>query len=354
MLRSSTDVENATKKNRRTLAKSAFSGVAYFVPTLVAHTCEESIRLVILQVLKGAFQSESRPNKHTKMWKSTKIKEHDTLTKSKLLEILQTVEKNKKVEILEHSVSPGTETGENFCSEIARCDIVARIGKEVKEYHWIVKLEPILTEFTEGQHVEEKEITYYQFLMSEWNKLAEEKMASFRITNFDSPFAELGKKGKRSILVMENLCHHGYTDAPNKKKGLSLDHIKVALEELARFHSLGYVYLKSYPNGLEEGRRKNEVFITDYMTAETASGAQVLFKRLSDEIINTVGLIQEPGQDFVSIYQRFRDENDPYKFIQRLLRAKPDAFNVICHGDVWFNNMLFKYECLIFCQLFVN
>ncbi len=282
------------------------------------------------------------------------MEEHDTLTKKKLLEILWKVEGNQDVEILSCSVQPGTEKGENYASEMLRCDLTAVVGKEEKDYHWMVKLEPVLTEFTKGMHLEEKEITYYKELMPKWNLIAEEKKASFRITNLDSPFAELGEKGKRSILVMENLCHHGYTDAPNKKKGLSLDHIKVALEELARFHSLGYVYLKSYPNGLEEGRRKNEVFITDYMTAETASGAQVLFKRLSDEIINTVGLIQEPGQDFVSIYQRFRDENDPYKFIQRLLRAKPDAFNVICHGDVWFNNMLFKYECLIFCQLFVN
>ena len=276
------------------------------------------------------------------MWKSTKIKEHDTLTKSKLLEILQTVEKNKKVEILEHSVSPGTETGENFCSEIARCDIVARIGKEVKEYHWMVKLEPILTEFTEGQHVEEKEITYYQFLMSEWNKLAEEKMASFRITNFDSPFAELGKKGKRSILVMENLCHHGYTDAPNKKKGLSLDHTKMALEELARFHALGYVYLKNNSNGLKEEEDKIAIFTTDYLILHPSPKTEGLMKQFTKEIVNTVCLIEEPGQDFVAIYERFQKKTDPYELLQMLYKPKSNAFNVICHGDVWFNNILFK------------
>ena len=272
------------------------------------------------------------------------MEEHNILTRNKLLEILQTVEMGKKVEILHFSVMPATEQGENFISELLKCDITARVNKEEKEYHWMVKIEPVVTEFTKGMHMEEKEIVYYKEMLPKWNKLAAERGAPFITNNFVSPYAEYhGGKEKRSILVMENLLSHGYTEPPNKKKGLSLAHTKVALEELARFHALSYAYLKSYPNGLEEGKADNAVFTTNYLNTTPPTRLCKFFKGYTNvNFVKIIGCVEEPGQDLESIYQKFQAVNDPFELLQMLYKPRHNSFNVVCHGDLWFNNILFK------------
>ncbi len=269
------------------------------------------------------------------------MEEHALLTISKLLEILEKVENNKEVQLLAYSVKPGTEKGDNYASEIAKVDITAKVGTETKEYHWMVKIEPVITEFTKRLHLEEKEITYYKEIVPKWHRLAEERKASFRINSFDSPYSEYHEEeGRRSILVMQNLRHCGYTDAPNKKKGLTLAHAKVALEEIARFHALGYAYIKSYPEGIEAGKAANDIFIADHLKADPKT--QDVFKAFTSEFMHRVGVVEEPGQDLVSVYQKFLYKNDAFEYFLRITEPKSDAFNVICHADLWFNNMLFR------------
>ncbi len=270
--------------------------------------------------------------------------EHDVLTKDKLTQILRKLEKTKDVEILKLSVKPGTEAGDNYASEIAKCDMTARVGgNEEKEYHWMVKMSPVITSFTVGMHLEENEVIYYDEMAPKWNGIAAERKASFRLNSFAAPYTELPKDDSgRSILAMENLTYQGYTDAPHKKKGLSLAHAKVALEEIARFHALGYVYMKTYPGGLDKAHADNEVFLTDYVYVKPSDAMKSMFESFMSTFFVAVKAIQEPGQDLVTIFDKFNDAHDPVKYIKEMFTAQPDKFNLICHGDLWFNNMLFK------------
>ena len=270
------------------------------------------------------------------------MEEHPLLTKEKLMKILRQAENEEEIEILEYSVKPGTEAGDNYASEIAKCDITAKVGGRKKDFHWMVKMESTLSDFTKGLHLDEKEIIYYKEMVPKWNKLAEDRGASFRINNYGTPYAEYNGGKTRSILVMDNLKYHGYDEPPNKKKGLTLAHAKLALEELARFHALGYVYLKSYPNGLEEGIAANQAFLKDHIRDDPPPPALHMFRSFSSEIAHRTSIIQEPGQDFVSIFERFQAKNDAFDYLQQVIAPKPGAFNVICHSDMWFNNMLFK------------
>ncbi len=264
------------------------------------------------------------------------------LTKQKLTYILRQVER-MNVEIVNYSVKSGSEKGDNFASEMVRCDLTAKVAGQVKDYHWMVKLEPATTHFTKGRHFEENEIIFYSNLLPRWNQLAQRRQASFRLNSFAAPYTEFHEEEQtRSVLVMENLQCHGYTDAPNKKKGLSLDHAKVVLAEVARFHALGYVYLKNFPGGIKAGREAHEVFLTDYLHAKPSPGMVQLRKGMFHNIRLMVELIQEPGQDLVGILDRFHRERDVFVHLSRLNSPNPEGFNVPCHGDLWYNNMLFK------------
>jgi hypothetical protein len=63
-----------------------------------------------------------------------------------------------------------------------------------------------------------------------------------------------------SIIAMQNAIPLGYKDAINKKKGLSPDHVRLALSELAKYHACGYAYMKSFPGGIEQGLKKHKVY----------------------------------------------------------------------------------------------
>ncbi len=269
--------------------------------------------------------------------------EHSLLTKEKLLEILQGVEKTKNVRILKHFVQAGTAAGDNYSSEVVRCDITALVEDEEKEYHWMAKVTPIKPSFATGSTMEAKEIIFYRDILSRWNKLAEERGASFRLNCFKAPYTELhGEDGKRSILVMQNLQNYGYTNPPERKKGLSLAHAKVVLEEIAIFHALGYTFLTTYPGGVEVGMEENKVFLTDRVYANPVGNVKLIFETAAAGIPDMVEIAQEPGQDLVGIYKKFTSSKDAFGYYRDLCQTNKDGFNVICHGDLWFNNMLFK------------
>jgi thiamine kinase-like enzyme len=52
--------------------------------------------------------------------------------------------------------------------------------------------------------------------------------------------------------------------------------------------------------------------------------------------------VQEPGQDLAGALKRFHEKHDVMTLNERACRYDPQGFNTMCHGDTWFNNMLFK------------
>ncbi len=53
-------------------------------------------------------------------------------------------------------------------------------------------------------------------------------------------------------------------------------------------------------------------------------------------------LLEEPGQDLVTAVKKFHNKHDLNSITLKLSKPDPDGFNTMCHGDLWFNNMLFK------------
>ena len=57
------------------------------------------------------------------------------------------------------------------------------------------------------------------------------------------PYAELEEDD--FYFFMENMKEHGYTEEVDKKLGIDEDHVKVVLDELAKFHSTSHAYIIS-------------------------------------------------------------------------------------------------------------
>ncbi len=274
---------------------------------------------------------------------------HPHLTQSKLLEILKTFESTDQVEMLKCNIRPGCGKGENYSSDLVACDLEANVKGQGKEYHLMAKLassDPHKAPLMRCLKVEEKEVTMYRDVIPAWKKLCQKRNAAFELNCFPALHTEFHEDTvKGSMLVMQDLAHLGYRDAVNKKKGLSLSHAKVVLEEIAKFHALGYAYLKSYPDGIAQGLKENESIVTDYMYVRPHEFSQSVFKSFDQGLYlstcNLLELVQEEGQDLCGIFEKHRANCDVTKLRQKIYGPNPSGFNTLCHGDIWFNNVMF-------------
>lgn len=133
----------------------------------------------------------------------------------------------------------------------------------------------------------------------------------------------------KEAIVMENMCMKGYGPFTHGKF-LDLNHIKVAIATLARFHALSMI--------LEEKDEKLYSKVKEICVPLSEKSN----KRYMDILIDRLQKAKK------------KLENTSYEsqlnvLIENCVKYIEDAaFNVkrlcICHGDIWKENILFKYE----------
>ena len=84
--------------------------------------------------------------------------------------------------------------------------------------------------------VEKKETQFYSEVLPKWVDRADK--AGIEVHFCQAPYTEFTEEG--SMIIMENLTKSGYSDAVNKTKGLNMEYVKAVMEELAKFHALGF------------------------------------------------------------------------------------------------------------------
>ena len=280
------------------------------------------------------------------------------ITKEKLVEILTKTQNASKVEILELRTSPGSQKGDNYSCVLIAADFKAEIDGAAEEFHWMFKLPPDdigRLAMLRGCHVEDKEIKMYVDAIPNFKRLIKERGANLEVNYPNCPYTELDlddtNHPTNSILVMENLTRSNYRDATNKKKGLGLSYAKVAMEEIAKHHALGYAWIKESLGGsteLEQVKKgKFNLLTRDYFMSDQEDQVIEMFQTfengLTDGFFDLMEAAEEQGQNFANVLRDFHaNQKNVMRLRDEILRPKPNDFNTLCHGDFWFNNILFR------------
>ncbi|XP_071053882.1 uncharacterized protein [Onthophagus taurus] len=246
-------------------------------------------------------------------------------------------------------VELGSNLGDNFLGFIGKLTITCTNNeKEQKEFHWIVKTAPNLSEhrrmmavdtvYAREAHVYENIFTLFQQFQHEKNILEPfEQHAGFILS-----YLNLNKES----IVMNDMKHIGYV-MRNRKDPLDLNHVKLVVKSYAKLHAISYALKDQKIDVFNKLVESTKDIISEFMFTEEQLKNQTRLNALALEALDPV-----KDEKVLSGYQKYLDT---YKeVLPKLLKDTNNNRFVIGHGDSWVNNMLWKYDTNICSKLSVN
>ncbi|KAG4073260.1 hypothetical protein HA402_008606 [Bradysia odoriphaga] len=149
-----------------------------------------------------------------------------------------------------------------------------------------------------------------------------------------------GKDNDGEVVILEDLCESGYKMV-NRLKGLDYDHCKIVVQELAKLHSISLIMKKEKPVQFREALDsvKEIVYCPEAFEFYKHSLDSSLREALSSlRAHNVEGELNEP------IAKLSKLKGEIFKIMSEQILQNTDDFSVVCSGDLWINNLMFRYK----------
>ncbi|KAJ9598056.1 hypothetical protein L9F63_026839 [Diploptera punctata] len=246
-------------------------------------------------------------------------------------------ELKKDVSVTNFEIERAVPKGENYLSILYRVMVEYKDSatrNHAEKYFIIIKTLPeselmkkILTEMDGFQ----KELYMYTNILPEMHRIiksAKEKIQQISARCLPCPI--------ENVIVLEDLKHLGFQMAM-RKEGLDLEHCKLAVRNLARFHAASMALYKidpSFADKYKEGLFKE---------CEDEKEKKKSQKDMEDMLYNLAATV-EKWEGYEKYAQKLK-ESTPTMFerMTEIVKPKNNYINVLNHGDCWTNNMLFYY-----------
>ncbi|XP_019892273.2 uncharacterized protein LOC109612572 [Musca domestica] len=231
-------------------------------------------------------------------------------------------------------IKPAVAAGENYMTVLLRVEISVEMSNGDKEtVSYMVKIKP--------------NVERLQVMIKEWQIFLKEHTTYTRyIPKFECYYSEVGRPLKMAprillpqrkhqitddLLILEDLRLRGFKNF-NRHTGLDMIHTKAVLTKLAQFHAASAHY------ALEE-----EEFPAMYDQCFTAKrdlfqDHRLRIGKIFRENLNLYGGV-EHLEEKMRIFAETK--SDPF---QMKSERDPEEFNVLNHGDLWVNNIMFQYN----------
>jgi len=150
------------------------------------------------------------------------------------------------------------------------------------------------------------------------------------------------------VLVLQDLFTAGYHPATQERMdegGLDFNHSIMAVSRLARFHAVSYALRRERGRDLRLDYpflQEDPVYRED--TRETFAKVQT---SVATRLFN---ILQHAPSDVKNFSSFFLDSVRKMHQLQSEALAPSDDFDVLCHGDLWRQNVLFFYGSSLECQ----
>lgn len=250
--------------------------------------------------------------------------------------LLENNEEN--LEVISHELKPFSATTQGFLSNHRYLCIVLKqkvkdrvIGHQLK---FFAKLAPVhsaaFLKYVDDLNVFEKESNNYHWLIPRLENI-----------NIGTVFAPKCYLARNDILIFEDLTDSQYRLGNSAGGILDYEHLKLALRTLACMHSASIVLESRTGKSIEEQYPK---CTQENCYPEDPNRLRHTFYQLGVETLSAfIPLMPEymDSPDICKITDRF---NELMQKIFSFVRTSTKYRNVFCHGDVYANNLMFRYE----------
>jgi hypothetical protein len=246
-------------------------------------------------------------------------------------------EENENICITDLDVKAAVPKGSNYLSMLYRIVVESddsKDGNGDNKYFFILKTLPpgnVVQKLLSDMKGFEKELQMYAATLPAMHRALKDAPAN---EEWLSLSARYFPSKRQNIIVLEDLQHLGYKMA-NRQTGLDLEHCKMALKALARFHAASLALHKADPSSMET--------YTEEMYKNTGERR----KHMSSYMEQTMNALASQIEKWTGYehYARNIRELIPTALDQMIKATEPkeDSLNVLNHGDYWVNNIMFHY-----------
>ncbi|XP_068227553.1 uncharacterized protein [Palaemon carinicauda] len=242
-------------------------------------------------------------------------------------------------ELLEWSVEDFTKKGDNFASLIARVKVSYLMKEEQCSTSYVVKFRydrspDLVKNLFKAFFI--KEVGFYEhiapLLNAELRSVGKEALhiPKFYCSILDEEFG---------LMFIEDLHPRGFK-MNDKLVGMDLSHTTLVFEELARLHAAST--LLQGKKSLQELTDEFEFLKFDFHKYPGPSKEN--FKKSFESCFPTVNEILRRKGGYEKAQEWLCSNESALEDILERNLVLEEPFAVICHGDCWNNNMLFRYN----------
>uniref|UniRef100_A0A1I8P7T0 CHK kinase-like domain-containing protein n=1 Tax=Stomoxys calcitrans TaxID=35570 RepID=A0A1I8P7T0_STOCA len=231
------------------------------------------------------------------------------------------------IEVQTSDVKLSSTNGENFCSDIYVAKVTYKLNGNDLQSSFIVKImRPEIAEI--GTNEEQMFTRVLPTMEGFFNRLRNAKIKLY-------PRCFLTEKvDGHEFYVLEDLNTMGYFCA-DRIRGLDEAHARLLMQKIGQFHAASLMYEKKFPeivNSLGKSHFANGA--TDVVAEAIAFGGMEYVANM----IETWAGYEQLSSKIRSLSARFNDK------VKKVVDPQNSVVNVITHGDLWINNVLFRNE----------
>lgn len=180
----------------------------------------------------------------------------------------------------------------------------------------------------------EREVIAYKKVISKFRELQNVLYEHERLELSNCLYTNT--ESSNDIIILDDLKTKGYEIDGKlaKYENLGIKEIAVAFGELAKFHALSFVFQTKEPKRFDEVKSEfHDLLYQNHFLNKTKlrnyffESFEVSLRQINDE--GAKKRLETIDIQLLELLQKY---------------TKPSRTNVLCHGDCWVNNMLFKHE----------
>nr|XP_029718360.1 uncharacterized protein LOC109411644 [Aedes albopictus] len=178
------------------------------------------------------------------------------------------------------------------------------------------------------------EVEFYNCIMPEFIAFQKRKTKDVSHIFMAVPRCYLAQN---DLVMLEDLRVRRFT-MPDRQAGLGMEQMKAILVELSKFHAVSLAYKMQHPN---EFKRLTSKISEGIFTKENTEWYRNYYEILTKNALQMVTQTIPDQKEYLAKMKGFLD--NCFGNLVELVSRK-SKLSVICHGDCWTNNILFKHD----------